>query len=127
MADQGKVVIAFAAPESTARGLFISGAGTLSATLRPIGALYEPTDAGETVGQVQVGGTCKLVAGTGGVTAGASLVSASDGTAVVATALTVDTSDAGVVADPVLGNAHLVRAIALESASAGELFDALLV
>lgn len=69
MADQGKVLVTHPVPASTARGLLISGAGTLSATLRAVGVTYEGTSSTETNGQVQMGGIA-LVQGSGAISAG---------------------------------------------------------
>lgn len=81
MADQGKTVISMTVPESTGRGRIISGAGTLDAALKGTGVLYEPSDAGQTLGQVQVAGTCPVVLGET-LTAGAICRSDADGAAV---------------------------------------------
>lgn len=107
MADQGKVLISMTVPESTARGVAISGAGTLSATLRGVGILYEPSDAGEVLGQVQISGTALALIGTGDCVAGDRLVSAADGSLIVATGDATDNS--------------LICAVALEAGAAGEL------
>lgn len=105
MGDQGKVLISMTAPVSTARGSAISGAGTCSATLKPVGILYEPTSSTETLGQVQIAGTALGLLGTGGATLGANLVSAADGS------LIVQSTEAD----------SLVCAVAMEAGSAGEL------
>ena len=62
MANQDNL-ITMTVPESTARGALISGAGTLSATLRAIGVLEEPTDAGETKQAVRISGTALALYG----------------------------------------------------------------
>ena len=72
MADQGATIITMAIPASTARGSMLSGAGTLSATLRAVGCVVEGTDSTETKGAVQLNGTCLAIyAAT--ITAGDSL------------------------------------------------------
>ena len=57
MAGQGEMLITMDVPESTARGLFVDGAGALSATNKAVGCLVEGTDAGELKASVQVAGT----------------------------------------------------------------------
>jgi hypothetical protein len=107
MADQGKTCITMTVPASTARGLAISGAGTLSATLRAVGVLYDSTIAGETTGNVQIAGTALATFG-GNVTAGAPLKSDATGKLVVATT--------GAANDD-----HLICATAMEAGAANEL------
>jgi len=110
MADQGKVVIRRAIPASTARGLLLSGAGTLSATLRAIGVVYEGTDATETAGQVQISGTA-LVTSSGTIAAGKLCASDANGKLVAVSA----------------GSEHLGMAVTLEASSAGELVSCKLI
>lgn len=105
MADQGKVTITMTVPESTAYGSAVSGAGTLSATLRAVGIMADSTAAGVTTGPVQIGGTALGIA-SGSVTAGAHLCATATG------ALVVQSTEAD----------DLVCAIALEGASDGEMF-----
>jgi len=93
MADQGKILITMPIPASTARGLLISGAGTLSATLRAVGVTYEGTSASETIGQCQIGGIA-LVQGSGAINAGVPCRSDAAGKAVASAA---DGSDADLV------------------------------
>jgi hypothetical protein len=104
MSDQGAVIITMTVPESTGRGLFVSGAGTLSATLRGVGCLVEGTDAGETKAAVQISGTA-LASLAGTTTAGAHLCADAAGQLVVKSTEADD----------------LVCAIALEGGSADEL------
>ena len=108
MADQGKYVRTMPVPASTARGRVISGAGTLSATLRGVGILYEPSSSTESTGRVQLGGTALGLLG-GVVTAGARLKSDAAGALVVATGDATDNS--------------LIMAVALEAGASGELRD----
>jgi hypothetical protein len=107
MADQGKVCITMTAPASSARGTILSGAGTKSATLAPAGVLYDSTESTDTLGEVQIAGTCKVLLG-GTVTAGAAVKSDASGAAIAATLGTDD---------------GLVAGIMLEGGAAGELRD----
>jgi len=116
MADQGKDLITMTVPVSTARALFISGAGTLSATLKAVGILYDSTDSTQSKGQVQITGSA-LITLAETLTAGALVVSDAAGKA----AAHVEDTD---IAD---GNDHLVRAILLEGGDAEELVDCVLV
>ena len=102
MADQGGVFITMTVPASTGRGIFVSGAGTLSAVLRAVGCLVEGTDSTETKANVQVGGTALGVFG-GTITAGQTLQADADGNL-------VDCTDA-----------ELCCAVALEGGADGEL------
>lgn len=86
MADQGKISITMTVPASTARGTFISGAGTLSASLRSAGVMEDSTSATQTKAPVQITGTCLIKAGAA-FSAGASLVSDASGLAVAADTL----------------------------------------
>ena len=86
MADQGKISITMTVPASTAKGTFISGAGTLSASLRSAGVMEDSTDSTQTKAPVQITGTCLIKAGAA-FSAGASLVSDANGLAVAADAL----------------------------------------
>lgn len=111
MADQGKIMITMAIPASTARALAISGAGTLSASLRAIGVVHSGTDADQTSGPVQIGGTALCTAGEA-ITAGQLVVSDAAGKMIAVS----------------VGSEHLAMAIALEAAAAdGVLFDAKLI
>jgi len=105
-AYQGNTLITVTTSSTLDRGLFVSGAGTLSATLPPVGVSY---DADGTDCIVAISGTV-LVKAAGSITAGAPLKSDSTGKATAAT----------------VGTDH-VAAIALEAASAGELFKARLI
>jgi len=106
MADQGKVLISMTVPASTGRGLFISSFGTVSATVKPMGVLYEPTGATETLGQVQICGMA-LVKAQVTIAKGAVLIPSSIGTA--------DVGDST--------NIHLAGALALGAGNPGELID----
>jgi len=104
MADQGATLITMDVPESTPRGAFVSGAGTLSSSLRAVGCLVEGTDVGETKANVQVAGIALGLLGAT-VTAGATLQANASG------ALTAD----------VTADSDLECAVALEGGAAGEL------
>ncbi len=110
MAGQGEMLITMDVPESTPRGTLISGAGTLSATLKAVGVIVEGSDAGETKANVQVGGTALVLCGAT-LTAGALVVADAAGEAIV---FTEDT-------DAVNGNNHLVCGIMLEGGADQEL------
>ena len=107
MADQGKVNITMTVPASSAYRTAVSGAGTKSATLRPVGFMDDSTDASTTTGPVQIAGTGLAIAG-GVITAGARLKSTAAGALIVATGDATDNS--------------LICAVALEAAASGELF-----
>jgi len=102
MADQGATIITMTVPASTARGAFVSGAGTKSATLRAVGCLVEGTDSTETKAAVQIGGTALALFGAT-LTAGALLQANASG-ALIANA-----------------TAGLECAVALEAGASGEL------
>jgi hypothetical protein len=106
MSDQGAVIITMTVPESTGRGIFVSGAGTLSASLRAVGCLVEGTDAGETKAAVQISGTA-LASYAETISAGDKLVSDASGQLAIATG---DATDNG-----------LICAVALEGGDADEL------
>jgi hypothetical protein len=112
MAGQGEMIVTMDVPASTPRGSIVSGAGTLSALLKGVGAVVEGTDADETKAAVQIGGTALCVFG-GTITAGASLKSDATGQLVAATG---DATDNG-----------LVCAIAMEGGDADELRSVKLV
>ncbi len=82
MADQGKTLITMTVPSTGTRGELISGAGTLSATLRAVGVLYDDAD-GATKGPVQTAGTALVVLGAT-LTAGADVQSDANGAAIAA-------------------------------------------
>ena len=104
MADQGKVLIPMTVPASTERGIILSGAGTKSATLMPVGVLYDSTEADQTVGQVQVAGTA-LVKLAATLAAGDSVKPSATGTAAKAT----------------VGTDGTIIGVMLEGGAAGEL------
>jgi hypothetical protein len=110
MAGQGEVLITMSVPASTPRGAIISGAGTLSATLRGVGVLVEGTDASETKASVQISGTALVLLGAT-LTAGAMFISDASGKAVAHTADT----------DAVDGDDDLVCGVLLEGGDSGEL------
>jgi hypothetical protein len=112
MAGQGEMLVTMDVPESTPRGSFVSGAGTLSAVLKGVGVIVEGTDAGETKASVQIGGTAPAIYSET-ITAGASLKSDATGELAIATG---DATDNG-----------LVCAIALEDGAANELRSVKLV
>ena len=105
MSDQGAIIITMDVPASTARGAFVSGAGTLSASLRAVGCLVEGTDASETKTAVQIGGTALGLFGAT-ITAGAILQADVDG---------------NLIAVVQTGDTDLECAIALEGGVDGEL------
>lgn len=72
---------------------------------------------------VRISGKSKLVADAA-VAAGALLKSSVDGQGTTATAATVNTSDAGAAADPVIGS-HVAGVALSAAAAAGEVMDAL--
>ena len=102
MSYQGNTLITITTPSTITRGEFVSGAGTLSATLPPAGVCY---DINGTDCIVAISGTVLVEAG-GTITAGAPLKSDASGHAVAAT----------------VGTDH-VAAIALEGGSAGSLIN----
>jgi hypothetical protein len=110
MSDQGAVIITMAIPASTARGSMLSGAGTLSATLRAVGCVVEGTDATETRGAVQIGGTALALCG-GTIAIGGLATANADGKLI---AHVEDT-------DAVDGTDHLACAVMLEAGADGEL------
>ena len=102
MADQGKVVITHIVPTaSTIRGTAISGAGTLSASLRGVGLLDDLSDAGVVKDSIQISGTALGVAGEV-ITSGMLLASDADGKLIDVTA----------------GSEHLGFCVAMEAAAA---------
>lgn len=106
MAGQGEVLVTRSVPASTARGLFVSGAGVLDATERAIGCLIEGTDADETRASVQISGTALgVLAET--VVAGERLKADAAGKLAVATGDATDNS--------------LICAVALEGGAVDEL------
>jgi len=107
MADQGAIIITMDVPASTARGAFVSGAGTLSATLRGVGCLVEGTDASETKTAVQIGGTALALFGAT-ITAGAGLQSDATG-ALIADITTTDLQCAVALEDGVSGELRRVK------------------
>ena len=81
MSDQGKIVITMPVPAETPRAKLISGAGTLSASLRAVGVLYDSTGENQAIGQVQIGGTALVTLGAN-LSAGATVKSDASGDAV---------------------------------------------
>lgn len=113
MSDQGKVVITMTVPASSAFGTAIAGTGAKSATLKAVGLMADSTAAGVTTGPVQISGTALGIAAET-ITAGQALKADADGK------LAVATTGAG-------NDDHLICAIALEGASANELFSVKIV
>ena len=104
MADQGKVVITSVVPTAVqTQGIAISGAGTLSATLRPVGVLADSSAAGVVAGPVQIGGTALASCGES-ITAGELCASDASGQLISLTA----------------GSEHLCFCIALEAGAAAD-------
>jgi len=110
---QGNTLITITTAETVTRGEFVSGAGTLSATLKPIGVCY---DIDGTDCMVAISGTALVELGAT-LTAGALVVSDANGKAIA------HTEDSDVVD----GNDHLICAILLEGGDAGELVNAKLI
>ena len=81
MSYQGNTLITITTPSTITRGEFVSGAGTLSASLPPIGVCYD-IDGTDCI--VAISGTVLIEAG-GTVTAGMALKSDANGHAVSAT------------------------------------------
>jgi ABC-type amino acid transport substrate-binding protein len=106
MAGQGEVIVTRSVPASTARGLFVSGAGVLDAAARAVGCLVEGTDANETKAAVQLTGTALGVL-AGETSAGDILKADAAGKLAVATGDATDT--------------FLICAVALEAGAADEL------
>lgn len=110
MSYQGNTIITMTTANTITRGELISGAGTLSASLKPIGVCYDIVD---TDCQVAISGTVLvLLAAT--LTAGALFISNGDGHAIAHTTGT----------DAVAGDDDLVCGIILVGGDSGELVTA---
>lgn len=106
MSYQGNTLITITTASTVTRGELVSGAGTLSATLPPIGVCYD-IDGTDCI--VAISGTVLIEAG-GTITAGAPLKSDANGHAVAAT----------------VGTDH-VCAIAIDGGASGSLLKCRLV
>ena len=113
MSFQGNTLITITTASTITRGEFVSGAGTLSATLRPIGVCYDIVD---TDCIVAISGTV-LVELAATLTAGALVTSDAAGHAI---AHVEDT-------DAVDGTDHLACAILLAGGDDGDLVAARLI
>jgi len=102
MSYQGNTLITITTPSTITRGEFVSGAGTLSATLPPIGVCYD-IDGTDCI--VAISGTALIEAGAT-ITAGMALTSDAAGHAVEAT----------------IGTDH-VAAIAIDAGGSGSLIN----
>lgn len=106
MSYQGNALITITTASTVTRGELVSGAGTLSATLPPIGVCYD-IDGTDCI--VAISGTMLIEAG-GTVTAGMALKSDASGHAVSAT----------------VGTDH-VAAVAIDAGSSGTLINCKLI
>lgn len=104
MADQGKAVITLSLAVATARGTFVSGAGTKSATLRAVGVADDETTSANELAPVQISGTALGLLGAS-LSAGAVCMSNASGALIAVTS----------------GNEQLACAVLLEGGSSGEL------